>query len=79
MACGRAVVATAAENGKTRFVVPRGDNAQFVERLATLITNRELCCQMDEASRVKAEREFGLHRLVEETLNAYRQVGWKGL
>ena len=86
MACGRAVVAMAAgdipslvEHGKTGFVVPRGDDAQFVERLATLITNRELCRQMGEASRVKAEREFGLHRLVEETLNAYRQAGWRGL
>ena len=84
MACGRAVVAMAAgdipslvEDGKTGFVVPRGDDAQFVERLATLITNRELCRQMGEASRVKAEREFGLHRLVEETLNAYREAGWR--
>jgi hypothetical protein len=32
---------------------------------------------MGEAGRVKAEREFGLHRLVEETLDAYRQAGWK--
>jgi glycosyltransferase involved in cell wall biosynthesis len=84
MACGRAVVAMAAgdipslvEDGKTGFVVRRGDDAQFVERLATLITNRELCSQMGEASRVKAEREFGLHRLVEETLNAYREAGWR--
>jgi glycosyltransferase involved in cell wall biosynthesis len=86
MACGRAVVAMAAgdipflvEDGKTGFVVRCGDDAQFVERLATLITNRELCGQMGEAGRVKAEREFGLHRLVEETLNAYRQAGWRGL
>jgi glycosyltransferase involved in cell wall biosynthesis len=86
MACGRAVVAMAAgdipslvENGKTGFVVPRGDDAQFVERLATLITNRELCRQMGEAGRVKAQREFGLYRLVEETLNAYREAGWRGL
>jgi glycosyltransferase involved in cell wall biosynthesis len=86
MACGRAVVAMAAgdipslvEDGKTGFVVPRGDDAQFVERLATLITNRELGRQMGEAGRVKAEREFGLHRLAEETLNAYRQAGWRGL
>src|SRR5262249_6529462 len=86
MACGRAVVAMAAgdipslvEDGKTGFVVPCGDDAQFVERLATLITDRELCRKMGEASRVKAEREFGLHRLVEETLTAYRQAGWRGL
>jgi glycosyltransferase involved in cell wall biosynthesis len=56
MACERAVVAMAAgdipslvEDGKTGFVVPRGDDAQFVERLVTLIINRELCRQMGEA------------------------------
>jgi glycosyltransferase involved in cell wall biosynthesis len=84
MACGRAVVATDAgdvpslvEDGKTGFVVTRGDDAKLVERLATLITNRDLCCQMGEAARAKAERQFGLDRLVSETLAAYRAAGWK--
>ena len=46
-------------------------------RMATLITNQDLCRQMGEAGRVKAEREFGLDRLVAETLAAYRAAGWK--
>ena len=84
MACGRAVVATDAgdipflvDNGKTGFVVPRDDDVKFAERLATLITNRDLCRQMGEAGRAKAEREFGLGRLVDETLAAYRAAGWR--
>ena len=84
MACGRAVVATDAgdipslvENGKTGFIVRRGDDAQLVNRLATLITDRSLCCQMGEAGRAKAEREFGLDCLAEETLSAYRAAGWR--
>jgi len=85
MACGRAVVATDSgdipslvENGKTGFVVPRGDDAMLIERLATLIANRELCRKMGDSSRAKAEAEFPLDRLVENTLAAYRAAGWSG-
>jgi glycosyltransferase involved in cell wall biosynthesis len=84
MACGRAVVATAAgdvprliADGKTGFVVPIGDEALFAERMATLITDRALCRRMGEAARIKAERDFGLDRLVAETLAAYHKAGWK--
>ena len=84
MACGRAVVATdvgdtpsIVDHQKTGFVVPRGDDAALVERMATLIADRELCRRMGEAGRLKAEREFGLDRLVSETLAAYRAAGWK--
>jgi glycosyltransferase involved in cell wall biosynthesis len=85
MACGRAVVATDAgdipslvEDGKTGFVVCRKNTAMLVERIVKLVTERDLCRQMGEAGRTKAEREFGLDRLVEETLAAYREIGWKG-
>jgi glycosyltransferase involved in cell wall biosynthesis len=84
MACGRAVVATAVgdtpsivEHQKTGFIVPRGDDAALVERTATLIVDRELCRRMGEAGRLKAEREFGVDRLVSETLAVYRAAGWK--
>jgi glycosyltransferase involved in cell wall biosynthesis len=84
MACGRAVVAADAgdisylvEDGKTGFVVSAGDDKRFVQRLATLIQNRDLCCQMGQAARIKAEQEFGLTRLIEETLASYRLAGWK--
>jgi glycosyltransferase involved in cell wall biosynthesis len=84
MACGRAVVATdvgdvasLVENGKTGFIVLPGDDGMLAERMAILLTDRDLCRQMGEAGRVKAERDFGLERLVKETLAAYRTAGWK--
>jgi glycosyltransferase involved in cell wall biosynthesis len=84
MACGRAVVATDAgdvprlvDDGRTGFVVPRSDEPLLAERMAMLITDRELCRRMGEAGRIKAEREFGLDRLVAETLAAYHRAGWK--
>jgi glycosyltransferase involved in cell wall biosynthesis len=84
MACGRAVLATDAgdvpdlvEDGKTGFVVRRGDDMTMVDRMATLINDPDLCRRMGEAGRSKAEREFGLKRLVTETMAAYRVAGWK--
>ena len=84
MACGRAVVATdvgdipsLVEDGKTGFVVRRGDNAMLIDRMASLIEDRDLCRRLGEAGRAKAEREFGLDRLVSGTLAAYRVAGWK--
>jgi glycosyltransferase involved in cell wall biosynthesis len=84
MACGRAVVATdvgdvasLVEDGHTGFLVGRGEDAMLVERMIKLIRNRDLCWRMGEAGRAKAEREFGLDRMVKETLDAYQKVGWK--
>jgi glycosyltransferase involved in cell wall biosynthesis len=83
MACGRAVVATDAgevplvvEDGKTGFIVPRNDNSALVERMERLITDRDICRRMGKAGRAKIEREFGLDRLVKETLAVYRSAGW---
>jgi glycosyltransferase involved in cell wall biosynthesis len=84
MACGRAVVSTDAgdiprlvEDGKTGFVVCRGQNQALADRLMTLITDPDLCMRMGEAGRTKAEREFGLQWLAPETLHVYRASGWK--
>ena len=65
------------EDGRTGFVVSRGDDARLAERLATLITDYDLCRRMGKAGRVKAEREFGLERLVSDTLAAYQVAGWQ--
>lgn len=84
MACGRAVVATDAgdipalvDDGKTGFVVHLRDEATLVKRLQTLIGNPSLCAQMGEAGRAKAERCFGLDRLVSETFAVYKAAGWR--
>jgi glycosyltransferase involved in cell wall biosynthesis len=84
MACGRAVVATDAgeipyliDDGKTGFVVPRTEEASLAARIATLLRDPELCRRMGDAGRIKAEREFGLNRLLRETFLAYRAEGWR--
>lgn len=84
MACGRAVVATDAgdvpslvEDGKTGFVVRRGDDAMLADRVARLIVDCDLCRCMGKAGRAKAERDFGVDRLVANTLAVYRAVGWR--
>ncbi|QPD03621.1 MAG: hypothetical protein Nkreftii_001395 [Candidatus Nitrospira kreftii] len=84
MACGRAVVATDAgdtpylvEDGKTGYVVPRGDEITLAERIASLLEDRELCRRMGDAGRIKAEQAFGLDRLRVETFAAYRAEGWE--
>jgi glycosyltransferase involved in cell wall biosynthesis len=84
MACGRAVIATDAgdvptliDNGRTGFLVRRGDEATLVARMATLISNRDLCRHMGQAGQAKADREFGVERLVSETMAVYRSVGWR--
>lgn len=83
MGCGRAVVATDAgeipylvEDGKTGFVVRRGDDARLIEAIAKLITDRDMCRRMGESGRAKAEKEFRLDRFVAEMLAAYRSAGW---
>jgi glycosyltransferase involved in cell wall biosynthesis len=83
MAAGRPVVTTDAgeapflvEDGKTGFVVRRGDSKALVERLAALIATPSLCRQMGEAGRVKALSEFSVDRMVRGTLAAYEAVGW---
>jgi L-malate glycosyltransferase len=85
MACGIPVVAMEAgdipslvEEGKTGFIVRQGDETAFVERIFQLLGDDELCHWMGLMARKKAEREFGLERLVEDTLAAYMSAGWQG-
>src|SRR5262249_18258969 len=84
MACSRPVIAMDAgdipflvEDGKSGFVIRRGDETTFAERVLQLLTDDELCRHMGLAARAKAEKEFGLGSLVDETLNAYRVAGWR--
>jgi glycosyltransferase involved in cell wall biosynthesis len=84
MACGLPVVAMEAgdipcliEEGKTGFVVRQGDEDALAERMRQLLNEESLCKLMGTAARSKAEREFGLQRLLSETLDAYSAIGWK--
>jgi glycosyltransferase involved in cell wall biosynthesis len=85
MACGRAVVATdvgdvstLVEDGYSGYIVAPSDERRLVERIETLIVRREVCQRMGEAGGAKAKREFGIDRMVSETLAAYRSSGWNG-
>ena len=84
MACGRAIVATDAgdvplliDDGRTGFLVPRGDEDMLVEALVKLLSDHELVCRMGKAGRTKAEQDFGVQHLASETLAVYRMAGWK--
>lgn len=85
MASGRAVVATDAghspylvEDGQTGFLVKRGDEALLAERVCTVIEDRDLAVRMGQAGRATMEQKFGLRQLLQETLRAYGDAGWKG-
>jgi glycosyltransferase involved in cell wall biosynthesis len=84
MASGRAVVSTDAgdvpalvDNGVTGFVVAQDEHLLLADRLERLMADAALCRRMGEAGRVKAKRDFGLDRLVSQTLAAYRAAGWQ--
>jgi glycosyltransferase involved in cell wall biosynthesis len=83
MACGRPVVATdvgdipsLVQDGETGFVVPRTNPDAIADRVAIMLKDRSLCERMSIAARLKAEREFGLERLLSETFTVYRDAGW---
>ena len=84
MACGRAVVAIEAgdvpalvEDGINGFLVPRGNQKKLEECIKTLAQSPDLCLRMGEAGRTKAEKDFCVQRLVEDTLDTYRARGWR--
>jgi len=83
MACGLPVVATMAgdasvliDNGTTGYIVELEDIQAIANALHHLDENPNLASQMGRASRRKAEREFGLQRMMLGTLQAYRAAGW---
>lgn len=53
------------------------DHKGLIDRRGTLIKNHNLCRRMGEAGRGKAEKEFGLDRLICETFGVYAAAGWK--
>jgi glycosyltransferase involved in cell wall biosynthesis len=83
MACARPVVTTDVGdagalvcNGRSGFVVERDDQKALNDRIGELINSPHLRGDMGKIAREKAETDFALNRLVNETFNAYRQAGW---
>lgn len=84
MASGRPVVAmdsgdigALVEHGRTGFVVSQGREQDLALYIGRILSDPQLRRRMGEAGRDKAVREFGLDRLLAETLSAYRAAGWK--
>jgi glycosyltransferase involved in cell wall biosynthesis len=84
MACGLPVVAMNAgdipyllDGERTGFVVAQDDVVALVDRIRQLLSDESLCGRMGVEARRRAEQEFGLNRLVSETLAAYKAGGWK--
>jgi glycosyltransferase involved in cell wall biosynthesis len=83
MACGRAVIAmdtgdipALVEDQKSGFVVAQGDEEGFRDRILQLLADDDLCQRMGSVARAKAERDFGLGKLVTEMLHVYKSAGW---
>ena len=60
--------------GEDGWVVPVRDRVAIAEVLRGMLRERSLLPAMGAAARVKAEREFGVERFVEETEAVYRRL-----
>ncbi|HET7231352.1 MAG TPA: glycosyltransferase family 4 protein [Longimicrobium sp.] len=81
MACGRAVIATAAggaaeivDDGVNALTVPPGDAHALADAIARLAGDAELRARMGAAGRAKAERRFDRARLAAEVIPVYRAI-----
>ena len=80
-ACGLPIVTTDApgcrevvQDGVNGFLVPVRDVGGLDAALRKLIRDPELRRRMGERSRVRAEAEFGLQHVIEQTLAVYREA-----
>jgi glycosyltransferase involved in cell wall biosynthesis len=81
MRSGLPVVATdvggvkeAVVEGETGFLVGRGDEAGFRERLARLLQDPRLRASLGEAGRKRYEEAFTLERMLRETWRLYEEI-----
>ena len=81
MACGRAVICSAAggaaeliTEGKDALAHPPGDDAALAARIAELVRDPELRSRLARAGRITAERRFNRSRLAEEVVPLYRRI-----
>jgi len=80
-ACGRPVVTTdvpgcreAVRHGTNGLLVPPRQAESLADALARLIVDPETRARMGRAGRVRAEAEFGVNRVAEQTLALYRDA-----
>jgi glycosyltransferase involved in cell wall biosynthesis len=81
MACGRAVICSAAggaaeliADGTDALAHPPGDDTALAERIAELVRDPELRTRLGRAARITAERRFERSRLSEEVIPLYQRL-----
>lgn len=81
MACGRAVICSAAggaaeliADGQDALAHPPGDDAALAARIAQLVRDPELRARLGRAARITAERRFERSRLPEELIPLYQRL-----
>lgn len=80
-AVGRPIVTTdsvgckdVVDDGVNGFLIPVKDSEALAQKLRILIDDKELRVRMGKASREKAEKEFGIDKVVEKHLEIYQKV-----
>lgn len=83
MACGKAVINTQIEgsgvtfvsrDGETGLTVPPADSEALGNAIARLLDDNALRTRLGKAGRLRVEQEFTAQKMVERTLEIYRQV-----
>src|SRR5207253_2332353 len=81
MSCGKPVVAfrvaslgEMVDDGKSGFLVARNDRSAFVERVLTLLRDRELLARFGAASAERVDRNFRWDMTVRRVLEVYQEV-----
>ena len=67
-------VAEAVDDGRTGFTVPPGDAGALADRLRAIIQDASLRREMGRSARRRYDAEFTLSRMVERTLEVYRET-----
>lgn len=80
-AVGRPIVTTnsigckdVVDEGENGFLIPIRDSEALAEKLHILIENKDLRVKMGKASRVKAEQEFALEKVIKKHLEIYNKI-----
>ena len=81
MACGLPCVATrtsgcreAVRHGENGLLVPVRNSEALATALSSLLRNKKKRMEMGKRARLRAEREFAETRIIQKTLNLYREV-----
>jgi glycosyltransferase involved in cell wall biosynthesis len=81
MSVGRPIVTTdvpgcreCVDDGVNGFLVPAKEYTQLASRIDELLTNESMRFNMGLASRIKAENEFSLEIVIEQTFDFYQKI-----